>query len=122
MDEKDEDDCVLELDRDEDEEDGLLLEPEMALLTVWLTRGWIWLTTLDTMSEVREEEDCWLLLRDPEEKLEPDDDPNPVLEPDDDPNPELDPEEKDDPDDEPNPELAPDEKDDPLDDPELKDD
>ena len=48
----------------------------MAPCTVWLTRGWIWLTTLDTMSEVREEEeeeeeeDCWLLpLENPE--LEP---------------------------------------------------
>ena len=46
----------------------------MAPCTVWLIRGWIWLTTLDTMSEVRdeeeEEEDCWLLpLENPE--LEP---------------------------------------------------
>ena len=47
----------------------------MAPCTVWLTRGWIWLTTLDTMSEEREEEeeeeeDCWLLpLENPE--LEP---------------------------------------------------
>lgn len=98
---------VVELE----EEAGRLEDPEMAELTVWLTRGWIWLTTLFTISEVREEEDCWLLLlEDPEEKLEPE----PKLE-----DPELDPK-LEDPELEPkleDPELDP--KDDPEEEPKL---
>jgi len=106
-----EDDWVLEVVELEEAEAGRLEDPEMAELTVWLTRGWIWLTTLFTISEVREEEDCWLLLlEDPEEKLEPE----PKLE-----DPELDPK-LEDPELEPkleDPELDP--KDDPEEEPKL---
>jgi len=114
-----EEDWVLDTVEVEVEVGRRLEDPEMAELTVWLTRGWIWLTTLFTMSEVREEEDCWLLLlEEPEEKLEPELDPkleDPELDPNDDPDeePKLDPDEAPKPD----PEEAP-----KLDDPEEKDD
>jgi hypothetical protein len=97
-------------------EAGLREAPDTAVLTVWLTRGLIWLTMLDTMSDwLREEEDCWLEpLLEPEEN--PELEPKPLeLEPklDEDPEPKLDeelepklddPEEKLEPDPEENPE------------------
>lgn len=105
--------------------DGLREAPETAELTVWLTRGLIWLTTLDTMSDWDRED--WPLERDPlpepEEKLEPKpdelEDPKPEEAPklEEELDPKLeDPELKLDPDPEENPEEDPDDEEELMDD------